>query len=89
MQFSSASSTITFNAPDGTPNMTRCYVNAVGSTSAITIQMASGNTVALNGANGSSAGYLVSAGALNDSLCMVSDVAHHWNAWTPNTWTNH
>jgi len=88
-QFNNASGALTFNAPDGVAGFQRCYRNATGKSGAITIQMAASNTVDLNGVNGTTAGYLLSTGALGDSMCIVSDAAHHWYAYQEHgTWSN-
>ncbi len=88
-QFNNASGALTFNAPAGIAGLQRCYRNATGKSGAITIQMATSNTVDLAGANGSSAGTLVSGGALGDAVCIVSDAANHWYAFVQTgTWTN-
>jgi hypothetical protein len=68
----------------------RCYRNSTGVTAVLTVQMAASNTIDLNGANGSSGGYLASSGALGDSVCIVSDSTNHWYAYAGGgTWTNH
>jgi hypothetical protein len=72
----------TITAPSGSIIGTqRVYVNGVGINSVLTIQMASGNTVALNGANGSSGGTLVSGGALGDAIGLICDATNHWTAF--------
>jgi hypothetical protein len=80
-QFNNASGALTFNAPVGVAGLQRCYRNATGKSGVITIQMAASNTVDLNGVNSSSAGTLVSTGALGDAACIVSDAANHWYAY--------
>jgi hypothetical protein len=88
-QFNNASGALTFNVPVGVAGLQRCYRNATGKSGAITLQMATSNTVDVAGANGSSAGTLVSGGALGDSVCLVSDAANHWYAYKQlGTWTN-
>lgn len=88
-QYNNAAGALTFNAPDGVVGLERCYRNATGKSGVITVQMASLNTVDLNGANGSTAGTLVSTGALADGICINSDATHHWYAAiTSGSWTN-
>lgn len=88
-QINNASGGLTFNAPAGAAGYQRCYRNATGKTGAITIQMATSNTVDLGGTNGSAAGTLVSGGAAGDSLCIVGDATNHWYAYKQSgTWTN-
>lgn len=88
-QYNNASGALTFNAPAGVQGLERCYRNATGKSGVITVQMATSNTVDLNGANGSSAGTLVSGGALGDGICINSDTTNHWYAnVTSGTWTN-
>jgi hypothetical protein len=80
---------LTFPAPVGVAGVQRCYRNATGGTGVITIKMAASNTVDVDGANGSSAGTLVSGGAVGDAACIVSDAANHWYAYVQKgTWTN-
>jgi hypothetical protein len=87
--FNNGSGAMTFNAPAGVAGLQRCYRNATGKSGAITIQMAASNTLDVSGANGSSAGTLVSGGALGDSACIVSDATNHWYAYIQKgTWTN-
>lgn len=88
-QFNNASGALTFNAPSGVAGYQRCYKNATGKSGAITVQMATSNTVDVGGTNGSSAGTLVSSGAAGDALCMVSDATNHWYAYiSSGSWTN-
>ena len=88
-QYNNASGALTFNAPAAVVGMLRCYRNATGKSGAITIQMATGNKVTLAGTDGSSAGTLVSSGALDDAVCLTSDATNHWYAWVAaGTWTN-
>ena len=88
-QFNNGTGALTFNAPDGVAGIQRCYRNATTRTGVITVQMAASNTVDINGANGSSAGTLVSGGALGDAVCIVSDAAHHWYGFVEKgTWAN-
>jgi hypothetical protein len=80
---------LTFNAPAGVAGMQRCYRNATTRIGIITVQMASSNYVDMNGANGSSAGTLVSSGALGDQICIISDAANHWYVMSSaGSWTN-
>lgn len=80
-QFNNAAGALTFNAPAGVAGLQRCYRNATGKSGVITVQMATSNTVDFQGTNGSSAGTLLSGGALGDAVCIVSDVANHWYAY--------
>jgi hypothetical protein len=88
-QFNNAAGALTFSAPAGVVGRQRCYRNATGKSGAITVQMAIGNSVDLDGADGTSGGYLISGGALGDSLCIISDAANHWYAVVnKGIWTN-
>ncbi len=88
-QFNNAAGALTFNVPVGVAGLQRCYRNATGKTGVITLQMATSNTVDKDGANGSSAGTLVSGGALGDAACLISDAPNHWYAYVQKgTWTN-
>lgn len=89
VQFNNAAGALTFNAPAGVAGVQRCYRNAATRTGVITIQMATSNTVDVDGANGTSAGTLVSGGALGDAVCIVSDAVNHWYGYVQKgTWTN-
>lgn len=77
-QYNNSSGACQFNAPAGVQGLERCYRNATGKYGVITVQMATSNTVDINGANGSSAGTLVSGGALGDGVCINSDATNHW-----------
>jgi hypothetical protein len=79
-----------FDAPAGTVGYQRLYRNATGDSGQITVQMPTSNTVDFVGANGSSAGYLISGGALGDSIFIWSDASNHWYASAlSGNWTNH
>jgi hypothetical protein len=89
IQYNNAAGALTFNAPAGVNGYQRCYRNATGKSGVITVQMAASNTVDLTGANGTSAGTLVSGGALADAVCIVSDATNHWYAYVSSgSWTN-
>lgn len=86
--YNSAAGPLTFNLPAGVAGMQRCYRNATGASGAITIAVASGNSIDLNGSNGTT-GTLVSTGALGDAVCLVSDTANHWYAYVQKgAWSN-
>jgi len=88
-QYNNAAGALTFNAPAGVAGYQRCYRNSTTRTGVITIQMAASNTVDVDGSNGTSAGTLVSGGALGDAVCIVSDATNHWYAYIQKgTWTN-
>jgi hypothetical protein len=80
---------LTFNAPAGTvTGMQRVYANYAGITGVITVQMYSGNTVALYGSNGSSGGTMTSGGVAGDAVMLVCDSANHWTAFAiSGAWT--
>jgi fibronectin-binding autotransporter adhesin len=87
--FNNSGGALTFNLPAAVAGMQRCYGNSVGTTGAITITAASGNTIALLGANSAAAGSLTSGGAAGDGLCLASDAANHWMAYPESgTWSN-
>jgi len=88
-QYNNAAGALTFNAPAGAVGLERCYRNATGKSGAITVQMATSNTVDIAGVNGSAAGTLVSGGALGDGVCINSDATNHWyGSVVSGTWTN-
>ncbi len=88
--YNNSSGAIIYNLPTGVSGYQRCYRNATGKTGAITIAVTTNNSIDLNGANGTtSTGTLVSAGALGDAVCLISDATNHWYAYVQKgTWTN-
>ena len=88
--YNNAAGALTFNLPAGVAGKQRCYRQATGKSDVITIAVTTGNSIDLNGANGTTTtGTLVSTGAPGESVCLVSDAANHWYATVlSGTWTN-
>ena len=69
-----------FTTAGASPGLVRDYRNSTGLAGVMTIQMPASNAVDLNGANGATAGCLVSGGALGDEIIIKSDSTNHWDA---------
>ena len=82
---------LTFTTAVGVAGYQRCYRNATGKTSVITVAVPASNAIDLNGVNGTTGtGTLVSGGALGDAVCLFSDASNHWYAQiSEGTWINH
>jgi hypothetical protein len=83
---------ITYNLPTITAakvGMKFCFRNAVTRTGAITLQLPASTFLDLEGANGTTAGTLVSGGAAGDNVCVVAVSTTQYEASVQRgTWTN-
>jgi hypothetical protein len=86
-----ASGAITYTLPTITSanvGLQLCFRENTGKSGAITLTAPASTYIDVNGAVGSAAGNLVSAGALGDAACVVAIDATHYYAYVGNgTWT--
>jgi hypothetical protein len=73
----------------GTVGIQVCFRNLPTKTGSIKLKLPASTYIGLDGAYGSSAGTLVSTGALADSVCAVAaDTTHYLAFVSSGTWTN-
>lgn len=66
-----------------------CFLNSVGKSGAITLTAPASTFIVQFGAVGSTAGTLVSGGALGDASCLVAiDTTHYYAYIQSGSWTN-